>query len=225
MRATGDSDEGAAVHSSSRYEQARRSLSEEVKKQGLSDPEVLRAIATVPRHQFVKPDFVNLAYKNCSLPIDCKQTISQPYIVALMTQSLLAAQLKVKKVLEIGTGCGYQTAILAELGLRVFTVERIAALHASAKRRLQEMSYDAVHYRCADGSRGWAKCAPYDGIMVTAACPQPPKALLRQLKVGGRLIIPVGGSGTQTLLCVDRHRFRYQETRLESVRFVQLLSP
>ena len=220
-----DSDASAPPHLSPRYGQARRALSEEIKKQGLSDLRALKAIATVPRHQFVKPDFVNLAYKNCSLPIDCKQTISQPYIVALMTQSLLAARLKVKKVLEIGTGCGYQTAILAELGLRVFTVERIAELQESAKKRLQKLSYDAVHYRCADGSRGWAKCAPYDGIMVTAACPQVPQVLLRQLKVGGRLIIPVGGSEAQTLLCVDRYRFRYQESRLEAVRFVQLLSP
>ena len=213
------------VHWSSRNKQVCRLLRAELKRQGIHKQAVLDAICTVPRHQFVKPDFVNLAYENRSLPIDCEQTISQPYIVALMTQSLLGAHAGVKKVLEIGTGCGYQTAILAELGLRVFTVERIATLQRAAKKRLQKLAYDAVHFRRADGSRGWAKFAPYDATMVTAACSEVPPLLLQQLRVGGRLIIPIGSSGFQTLFCIDRHRFRYQETRLESVRFVNLVSP
>ena len=214
-----------SAHDRTYQDQERWLLSDELERQGIHDQTVLEAMRTVPRHRFVKPDFVNVAYKNRSLPIDCEQTISQPYIVALMTQSLMAAEVKVEKVLEVGTGCGYQTAILAELGLRVFTIERIAALQKQAKRRLQKLAYDTVHFRCADGSRGWEKFAPYDAVMVTAACAEAPKPLLQQLRIGGRLLIPVGGSGKQTLLSIDRRRFKYLETKLEMVRFVNLISP
>ncbi|MCB1824964.1 MAG: protein-L-isoaspartate(D-aspartate) O-methyltransferase [Candidatus Competibacteraceae bacterium] len=155
----------------------------------LSEP-VLRALATVPRHRFVPPAQLAWAYADSPLPIGCGQTISQPFIVALMTE-LLALDAR-SVVLEVGTGSGYQTAMLASLARRVYSVERIPALAEAAERRLRELGVANVEIRIADGYLGWEEKAPFDAIMVTAAAADVPSALVRQLKPGGRLVIPVG---------------------------------
>ena len=155
----------------------------------LSEP-VLRALATVPRHRFVPPAQLAWAYADSPLPIGCGQTISQPFIVALMTE-LLALDAR-SMVLEVGTGSGYQTAMLASLARRVYSVERIPALAEAAERRLRELGIANVEIRIADGYRGWEEKAPFDAIIVTAAAAEVPPALVRQLKPGGRLAIPVG---------------------------------
>lgn len=155
----------------------------------LSEP-VLRALAAVPRHRFVPPAQLAWAYADSPLPIGCGQTISQPFIVALMTE-LLALDAR-SVVLEVGTGSGYQTAMLASLARRVYSVERIPALAEAAERRLRELGIANVEIRIADGYQGWEEQAPFDAIMVTAAAAEVPPALVRQLKPGGRLAIPVG---------------------------------
>ncbi|MBK7541185.1 MAG: protein-L-isoaspartate(D-aspartate) O-methyltransferase [Candidatus Competibacteraceae bacterium] len=155
----------------------------------LSDA-VRRALAEVPRHRFVAADQLELAYADRPLPIGRGQTISQPFIVALMTELLRVDPQAV--VLEIGTGSGYQTAVLAQLARQVYSVERIPELAETAGRRLYELGYDNIEIRCDDGGRGWKEQAPFDGIMVTAAATEVPPALVRQLKPGGRLVIPVG---------------------------------
>lgn len=155
----------------------------------LSEP-VLRALAAVPRHRFVPPAQLAWAYADSPLPIGCGQTISQPFIVALMTE-LLALDAR-SVVLEVGTGSGYQTAMLASLARRVYSVERIPALAEAAERRLRELGIANVEIRIADGYRGWEERAPFDAIIVTAAAAEVPPALVRQLKPGGRLAIPVG---------------------------------
>lgn len=155
----------------------------------LSEP-VLRALAAVPRHRFVPPAQLAWAYADSPLPIGCGQTISQPFIVALMTE-LLALDAR-SVVLEVGTGSGYQTAMLASLAQRVYSVERIPALAEAAERRLRELGIANVEIRIADGYRGWEEKAPFDAIIVTAAAAEVPPALVRQLKPGGRLAIPVG---------------------------------
>lgn len=155
----------------------------------LSDA-VRRALAEVPRHRFVAADQLELAYADRPLPIGRGQTISQPFIVALMTELLRVDPQAV--VLEIGTGSGYQTAVLAQLARQVYSVERIPELAETAGRRLYELGYDNIEIRCDDGGRGWKDQAPFDGIMVTAAATEVPPALVRQLKPGGRLVIPVG---------------------------------
>ena len=155
----------------------------------LSEP-VLRALAAVPRHRFVPPAQLAWAYADSPLPIGCGQTISQPFIVALMTE-LLALDAR-SVVLEVGTGSGYQTAMLASLARRVYSVERIPALAEAAERRLRELGIANVEIRIADGYRGWEEKAPFDAIIVTAAATEVPPALVRQLKPGGRLAIPVG---------------------------------
>ena len=155
----------------------------------LSEP-VLRALAAVPRHRFVPPAQLAWAYADSPLPIGCGQTISQPFIVALMTELLTPDARSV--VLEVGTGSGYQTAMLASLARRVYSVERIPALAEAAERRLRELGIANVEIRIADGYRGWEEKAPFDAIIVTAAAAEVPPALVRQLKPGGRLAIPVG---------------------------------
>jgi protein-L-isoaspartate(D-aspartate) O-methyltransferase len=155
----------------------------------LSEP-VLRALAAVPRHRFVPPAQLAWAYADSPLPIGCGQTISQPFIVALMTE-LLALDAR-SVVLEVGTGSGYQTAMLASLARRVYSVERIPALAEAAERRLRELGIANVEIRIADGYRGWEEKAPFDAIIVTAAAAEVPPALVRQLRPGGRLAIPVG---------------------------------
>ncbi len=163
-------------------------------------PSVLKAIRTVPRHRFVAPELEASAYLDAPLSIGHGQTISQPYIVALMTD--LAEVGGEARVLEIGTGSGYQAAVLAEIVSEVYSVERVATLAASAARCLDELGYNQVHVKAGDGYQGWPEHAPYDAILVTAAVPEPPTPLLEQLKPGGRLVVPLGRPGAKQELTV-----------------------
>jgi protein-L-isoaspartate(D-aspartate) O-methyltransferase len=189
---------------------------------GLSD-RVTAAIAKVPRHLFVPKDEIDLAYANRPLSIGYGQTISQPYIVAIMSE-LLDLQ-PADRVLEIGTGCGYQTAVLAELAGQVFSIELVEALAADAAERLRRLGYGTVRLRCGDGYRGWPEEAPFDAIIVTAAPERVPDALARQLKPGGRLVVPVGSAGeTQALLrCVKEEDGRLSVENKLSVAFVPMV--
>jgi protein-L-isoaspartate(D-aspartate) O-methyltransferase len=186
------------------------------------DEPVMAAMAKVPRHQFVPPGLIASAYENRPLPIGEGQTISQPYIVAVMTDLLRLRPSSV--VLEIGTGSGYQAAVLAELVKQVYSIEIIEKLHASATRRLQRLKYANIVTRLADGYYGWQEHAPFDAIIVTAAANQIPPPLVRQLKPGGRMVIPVGGAFmTQYLMLVEKHKDGTLSTRqLLPVRFVPL---
>jgi protein-L-isoaspartate(D-aspartate) O-methyltransferase len=187
---------------------------------GVSDPDVLRAMRTVPRHRFVLPEYLDMAYADCPLPIGYGQTISQPYMVAWMTELL---ELKPgEKVLEIGTGSGYQAAVLAELGyVDVYSVEIIPELAEQARERLQELGYSQVHLQQADGYYGWAEHAPYDAIVVTAAPDHLPAPLVAQLKEGGRLVIPIGPPGSiQTLWRFQRTADSVTAYNLGGVSFV-----
>jgi protein-L-isoaspartate(D-aspartate) O-methyltransferase len=177
----------------------------------------------VPRHRFIDEALASRAYDNTALPIGFGQTISQPYVVARMTEQVLAGG-DVRSVLEIGTGCGYQTAILAELVDKVYSVERLGALHDQARERLRELGYTNVRLLHADGHKGWPEHAPYDGILVAAASFTVPPALLRQLQPGGRMIIPVGPPGRQVLRRVRRTAEGYEESDLDAVSFVPLVN-
>ncbi|MBC7331141.1 MAG: protein-L-isoaspartate(D-aspartate) O-methyltransferase [Synergistetes bacterium] len=170
---------------------------EQIEARGIRDGRVLEAMRKVPRHLFVPESYISEAYDDHPVPIGEGQTISQPYIVALMT-SLLDLKGD-ERVLEIGTGSGYQTAILAELAKEVYSVERIASLAEKAEKRLKELGYRNVKIKVGDGSLGWEEHAPYDAIIVTAAAPKVPKPLVKQLKVGGRLVIPIGDRFFQSL--------------------------
>ena len=174
-----------------------RMVSEQLQRRGILDPRVLRAIGKVPRHLFVDEALVGRAYGDHPLPIGDGQTISQPYMVALMTEALeLHGH---ERVLEIGTGCGYQTAVLAEVCGKVFSVERLKSLADRATRRLDSLGYYNVLVRVADGSLGWKEEAPFDAILVAAAAPAIPQALVDQLAPKGRLVVPVGDAYTQSL--------------------------
>ena len=201
---------------------ARTRLFDELRRQGIHDENVLAAMAKIPREQFVDHALAERAYKNDALPIGHAQTLSQPYVVALMTAALLDGK-KLKKVLEIGTGSGYQTAVLAPLCDTVFTVERIKALTELARKRLAGLGYKNVHFGYADGMNGWLPYAPYDGILVTAGTEEIPQPLLQQMADGGRLVIPVGPQGRQSLKLVERKGTRYKQTDLGAVSFVPLL--
>ncbi len=184
-------------------EDRERMVEYDIRSRGVTDSEVLRAMQTVPRHEFVPDEYLDMAYSDRPLPIDYGQTISQPYIVALMTELL---ELKRgDKVLEIGTGSGYQAAILAEITDQVYTVEIIPGLAESASQRLLRLGYDDIHTLNADGYYGWGEYAPYDAIIVTAAPDHVPQPLINQLKEGGRMVIPVGPVGwVQTLWLVTK---------------------
>jgi len=199
----------------------RKMVQEQLLARGIKDERVLRAMMKVPRHLFLEEGLWSQAYGDFPLPIGEGQTISQPYIVALMTEAL---RLKGdEKVLEVGTGSGYQAAILAELAERVFSIERISSLAAKARRILDELGYANVLIKVSDGTYGWEEEAPFDGIIVTAGAPEIPKTLLRQLKVGGRLVIPVGNEYSQTLLRIARKESGYKEEDLGGCRFVRLI--
>jgi protein-L-isoaspartate(D-aspartate) O-methyltransferase len=197
-------------------------LVDELKQQGIVNAQVLEAFQKVPRELFVSDHYQTHAYANAALPIECEQTISQPYIVALMTQALLARSLPTQKVLEIGTGSGYQAAILAHLVAEVYTIERYEFLYRQAQSRFQQLDLNNIVGCFADGLLGWQAQAPFDGIIVTAACPQIPLTLLQQLAPKGRLIAPVGDYGKQRLICFEREGDEFQETCLEQVVFVPM---
>lgn len=188
---------------------------------GIHDRRVLGAMRKVPRHMFVDEALRDQAYSDHPLPIGDKQTISQPYIVALMTETLDLQGYE--KVLEIGTGSGYQTAILAELADRVFSVERFPNLAYRANQILQKLGYKKVIVRVADGTMGWPEEAPFDGIIVTAGTPKVPQPLLDQLAVGGRMVVPVGDRFSQELVLIERSPEGTTRTNLGWVRFVDLV--
>ena len=201
---------------------ARRRLVEDLRKQGETDERVLQAIGRIPRHEFVSEGMRWRAYENTALPIGQGQTISQPLIVGIMTQLLMEA--KPKRVLEIGTGCGYQAAVLAELAGNVFSVERIRVLSLQARETLKRLGYGNVVCQYGDGTGGWPGHAPYDGIIVTAGSAQFPQALISQLRPGGRLVMPLGGTGGQKLIVADKQADgRVQQRELQAVAFVPLL--
>jgi protein-L-isoaspartate(D-aspartate) O-methyltransferase len=193
----------------------------QLKGRDIVDPRVLEAMRKVPRHLFVEEALRGQAYNDHPLPIGDKQTISQPYIVALMTQSL---QLQgMEKVLEIGTGSGYQAAVLAELADRVFSVERIPSLSYRANQILQKLGYRNVILRVADGTLGWPDDAPFDAILVTAGTPKIPQPLVDQLVMGGRMVIPVGDHMSQELYVVTKVFEGIRKTPVGGVRFVDLI--
>ncbi len=186
---------------------------------GVAEPRTLAALRKVPRHLFVPAAAVGQAYDDHPVPIGHGQTISQPYIVAFMTEALRLRG--GETVLEIGTGCGYQAAVLAELAAQVYTIEIVAPLAEEAAARLTRLGYGNVHVRAGDGYLGWPERAPFDAIMVTAAAPRIPEPLKQQLRDGGRLIIPVG-EDWQELVLLMRHGDRFEERRVLPVRFVPM---
>jgi len=190
--------------------------------QGIRSTVVLERIRNVPRHLFVDEALSSRAYEDTALPIGQGQTISQPYVVARMTESLLEG-FEGKRILEIGTGCGYQTAVLAPLVKEVFTVERIPELLRRSRQRLRDLDLYNVRFRLGDGWDGWRKYGPYDGIIVAAAASELPPRLLEQLAPGGRLIIPVGPPGRQELCRVTHEDDHFERTTLGAVSFVPLV--
>ena len=208
-----------------RYRKPRlRMVESQIKARGIKDERVLMAMETIPRHLFVDEGLMEQAYSDSPLPIGEHQTISQPYIVALMTEVL---ELKGReRVLEIGTGSGYQTAILASLADRVFSVERIASLATGARKILDKLNFYNVAIRVGDGSYGWSDEAPFDAIITTAAAPDIPQYLLEQLIPGGRMVVPAGGREVQTLYKLTRSKENPQEIIKEDLggcRFVSLI--
>ena len=184
------------------FDLQRKRLVDGIRLRGIRDERVLSALLKVPRHLFVPEELRDRAYVDAPLPIGEGQTISQPYIVALMTEALELDE--DSRVLEIGTGSGYQAAILAEIAKEVYTVERIPALLERARRILEALGYDNIYFKLGDGTLGWEEHAPYDAIIVTAGAPEVPEPLVEQLKVGGRMVIPVGDEFSQRLLRVTK---------------------
>lgn len=204
--------------------QRTRMVDSQIRSRGIGDQRVLKVMETIPRHFFVDEALRDQAYNDNPLPIDERQTISQPYIVALMTEAL---NLKGnEKVLELGTGSGYQTAILAELAERVFSIERIASLASGARKILDSLNYYNVAIRVGDGTYGWKEESPFDAIIVTAGAPDIPKTLVEQLVVGGRLVIPIGGRHSQALIKLTRLSEDINDVKKEDLggcRFVDLV--
>lgn len=202
-------------------DRARNRLVEQLRDAGIANEDVLWEIARVPRHIFLPKALESRAYENIALPIGHNQTISQPYIVALMTELLLAGtQRPLERVLEIGTGCGYQTAVLAQLCGHIYSIERIAELMWDARNRLYDLKIRNTSFEIADGYNGWPENAPFDGILAAAAAEQVPKKLLEQLAPGGRLVMPIGGEGTQVLKVITRSDGEFIEEDVSAVRFV-----
>jgi protein-L-isoaspartate(D-aspartate) O-methyltransferase len=203
-------------------QRTRDRLIDRLQRLGIQDQQLLEVMRTTPRHLFVEEALASRAYEDTALPIGYGQTISQPYVVGLMTQALLAES-RPTVVLEVGSGSGYQTAILAALVEKVYSVERVEPLLKSARHRLLRLGYRNVSCKLADGTWGWPEHAPYDAIMVTAAPPSVPNMLLSQLAPGGRMVIPVGSGETQELLLLKRTEGGISRTVLERVNFVPLV--
>ncbi len=203
-------------------QRTRDRLADTLVEMGIKSERVLDAIRQTPRHLFVDEALASRAYENTALPIGFSQTISQPYIVAKMTEALIKDG-ELKNVLEVGTGCGYQTVIMAQFAKQIYTVERINALLVRARERFQKLAYTNIRSKHADGNIGWSAHAPFDGIIVAAAPIGVPESLLEQLAIDGRLIIPVGKSGDQKLLLITRKEEGYVEEIIDSVSFVPML--
>jgi protein-L-isoaspartate(D-aspartate) O-methyltransferase len=202
-------------------ERTRLRMVDYLRREGIGDERVLLAMGEIPRHRFVDEGIASRAYEDVALPIGHGQTISSPMIVALMTQLLLEVK-PMHKVLEVGTGCGYQTAVLGKLVREVYTLERIAPLMDKARRNLRDLRFYNIRYKHADGHAGYPEGAPYDGILMAASATHVPEALRQQLAVGGRMVLPVGVED-QWLYVVDRKEDGFVEQRREPVRFVPLL--
>ena len=201
----------------------RDRLVQRLREQGIHDLRVLDRIRNLPRHIFVDEALASRAYEDTALPIGFGQTISQPYIVARMTQALLSGGLPAN-VLEVGFGCGYQTAVLAPFAAKIFAIERVQPLVARTRQRLKELDVNNVRLKYGDGMKGWSTQAPFDGIVVAAAPLAVPEALVQQLAIGGRLIVPVGPEGQQQLLRITRRDHGVTQEILEKVAFVPLLA-
>ena len=204
-------------------QRTRARMVERLREQGIADARVLEAMAAVPRHLFVEEALASRAYEDTALPIGFGQTISQPFVVARMIEILIRDR-PLGKVLEIGTGCGYQAAVLASLAAEVYSVERIRELHERARANLRDLRLKNLRLAHGDGAAGLDKAAPFDSIILAAAAPQMPQALLHQLARGGRMILPLRepGAGAQRLVLVERSRLGYSESTLDPVRFVPL---
>lgn len=200
----------------------RRMVEEQIVARGVTDPRVIDAMLKVPRHKFVEEALAGKAYQDAPLPIGEKQTISQPYMVAVMSEALMLDGSET--VLEVGTGSGYQAAVLALLAERVFSLERIPSLARRARKVLDSNGFSKVNIRLADGTVGWPAMAPFDGIIVTAGAPKVPQEYLDQLSIGGRLVIPVGDRDSQVLMRITRvGQFDYKEEKMFGCRFVPLI--
>lgn len=204
-------------------QRTRNRLLERLFEQGIRDHAVLEAMGSTPRHLFVDEALANRAYEDTALPIGYNQTISQPYIVARMTELLLGGKPALNRVLEVGTGCGYQTAILSPLVKRVYSVERIAPLQEKARQRFKALKLTNIFCKHSDGTMGWPGKGPFDGIIVTASPKEVPGELLEQLADGARLVIPVGDESGQVLRVVQRQGDEFISTDREAVMFVPLL--
>ncbi len=203
-------------------QRTRTRLVERLREQGIENEKILTVISETPRHAFIDEALSHRAYEDTALPIGFNQTISQPYVVARMTEALLAEG-PLENVLEVGTGSGYQTAILAALVDKVYTVERIGGLAARARERLNTVGYRNIMFKHADGGMGWPERGPFDAILVTASPTSVPEALIEQLAVGGRMLVPVGESRRQDLVMVRKHEDGIEQMVLEPVKFVPLL--
>ncbi len=203
-------------------QRARDRLCQQLRDMGIRSSEVLEALRNTPRHIFVDEALASRAYENTALPIGHGQTISQPYIVARMTEALLDSG-PVDKILEVGGGCGYQTAVLARFCTRVYSIERLKALVEKQRARMRDLRLRNVQIRYGDGFKGWAAMAPFDAILVAAAPAGVPPALLQQLNPGGRMVIPVGVPGKQRLMLITRREEHFEESVLDNVSFVPLL--
>jgi|CXWL01.1.fsa_nt_gi protein-L-isoaspartate(D-aspartate) O-methyltransferase len=206
-------------------QRTRERMVERLREQGIKDHRVLEAMAAVPRHLFVEEALASRAYEDSALPIGFRQTISQPYVVARMIECLVQER-EPGKVLEVGTGCGYQAAVLAQLAVEVYSIERIRELLERARANLRELRLKNLRLAHGDGGAGLETAAPFDSIILAAAAPALPQALLRQLAPGGRMILPLreAGADVQRLVLVERGARGYTETALDPVRFVPLLA-
>ncbi len=205
-----------------KYERLREEMvQQQIAARGITDVNVLAAFRKVPRHLFVSEALRDQAYGDYPLPIGEQQTISQPYIVAEMTQALELK--KDDRVLEIGTGSGYQAAILAEIVYRVYTIERIRTLYVQTRKLLDQLQYHSIVMRCSDGTSGWQDEGPFDAIIVTAGAPEVPEKMLDQLVEGGRMVVPVGNQHSQELIKLTKNKSGIQKSNLGGCRFVKLI--